>query len=49
MFKTTKIGQGWDGKFNGKEQGLDTYVWQVQGTDFTGKRIFKKGTVVLVR
>jgi hypothetical protein len=25
------------------------YVWMVQGTDFTGKIISKKGTVVLVR
>jgi PKD repeat protein len=41
--------QGWDGKVAGRDQGTDTYVWMVQGTDYTGKTIFKKGTVVLIR
>jgi gliding motility-associated-like protein len=49
MFRTTQIGVGWDGYFRGVLQDVDTYVWQVQGTDFTGKRIYKKGTLVLVK
>lgn len=40
---------GWDGSYAGKEQASGTYVWVVQGRDYTGKTIFKKGTMVLIR
>jgi gliding motility-associated-like protein len=49
LFRTTQINVGWDGYFRGVLQDVDTFVWQVQGTDYTGKRIFKKGTCVLVK
>jgi gliding motility-associated-like protein len=49
VFTTTQIGKGWNGSINGRPQDSDTFVWIVQGTDFTGKRIYKKGTVVLIR
>lgn len=49
VFSTAVIGQGWDGKINGKEQGTGTYAWYVQGTDYLGRRIFKKGTSTLIR
>ncbi len=42
-------GGGWNGRINGKDQGSDTYVWYVKGTDYTGKVIFKKGTATLIR
>jgi gliding motility-associated-like protein len=49
VFSTTINGKGWDGKIAGKEQGTSTYVWIVKGTDYTGKAVFEKGTVTLVR
>lgn len=49
VYSTTATGIGWDGKINGVDQGTGTYVWMVRGTDFTGKVIFKKGTMVLIR
>ena len=49
MYKSTKIGEGWDGKFKGEPQDNQTFVWQVQGIDYKGKKIFKKGTVILIR
>lgn len=49
LFTTTQIGKGWDGKFNGKDQDMGTYVYMVQGVDYFGKVITKKGTVVLIR
>jgi PKD repeat protein len=49
VFSTSEAGRGWDGRIGGKEQGTGSYVWMVQGRDFTGKMIFKKGTVVLIR
>jgi gliding motility-associated-like protein len=49
VFNTTQIGKGWDGRIKGKEQNTSTYVWYVQGVDYTGKTIFKKGTSTLIR
>jgi gliding motility-associated-like protein len=49
VFSTSTIGEGWDGRINGKEQVNSSYAWYVQGTDYLGKRIFKKGTSTLIR
>lgn len=49
VFSTTQIGKGWDGRIKGRDQNTSTFTWYVQGTDFTGKRIFKKGTSTLIR
>jgi len=49
LYKTTNIGQGWDGMFNGKAQPSGTYVYQAEGTDFKGQSIYRKGTFVLIR
>jgi gliding motility-associated-like protein len=49
MYYTTQLKQGWDGTYKGLPQITDTYVWQVRGTDYTGKVVYKKGTVVLLR
>jgi gliding motility-associated-like protein len=49
IFSTIENGKGWDGKINGKEQGIGTFTWFVQGKDYTGKRVFKKGTSILLK
>ncbi|MGN6437697.1 MAG: T9SS type B sorting domain-containing protein, partial [Agriterribacter sp.] len=49
MFSTADAEEGWDGKFKGVEQASDTFVWTVKGTDYTGRSIVKKGTMVLIR
>ncbi len=49
LYSNNDTSTGWDGTFGGKTQEPGAYVWMVKGTDFTGKSIFKKGTVVLVR
>ena len=49
VYNTSQIGNGWDGNLNGKPQNIGGYVWMVQGTDYTGKLVTKKGTVVLIR
>jgi gliding motility-associated-like protein len=49
VFNTSNIGQGWDGRVSGKEQNTGTYAWYVQGTDYLGRKIFKKGTSTLIR
>lgn len=49
IFTTHQIGEGWDGTYNGTMQPPGTYVFTAEGIDFTGKKVFKKGTVVLIR
>jgi gliding motility-associated-like protein len=49
LFSSTESNRGWNGTFAGKNQDSGTYVWVVQGRDFTGKVIAKKGTVILLR
>ncbi|MBZ5857133.1 PKD domain-containing protein [Flavihumibacter profundi] len=49
VYSTSEVGRGWDGRISGVMQGTGTYVWMVQGKDFTGKTITKKGTMVLIR
>ena len=49
VFATTIIGAGWDGTFGGQEQASGTYVWYAEGTNYLGRKIEKKGTVILIR
>jgi gliding motility-associated-like protein len=49
VFSTTTNEVGWDGKINGKEQSTGTFVWLVKAVDYTGKAVFAKGTVTLIR
>ena len=49
VFSTSVPGQGWDGRVNGIDQNTGTYAWYVQGTDYLGRKISKKGTSTLIR
>ena len=49
VYETKRIGDGWDGYINGHIEETGTYVWMVQGTTYTGKIVFRKGTMILVR
>ncbi|MDF2192787.1 gliding motility-associated C-terminal domain-containing protein [Paraflavitalea sp. CAU 1676] len=49
VFSTTEIGKGWDGRIAGVQQASGTYVYAVQGIDYVGKTVSKKGSFVLVR
>ena len=49
VFSTTQNAKGWDGSIGGKIQDPGTFVFVVQGKDYTGKTIFKKGSFVLVK
>lgn len=49
LFTTSEPNKGWDGYFSGVAQPPGTYVYQTFGTDYNGKPIFRKGTVVLIR
>ncbi len=49
IYQTSDIGKGWDGTVNGIEQPSGTYVFMIQAINYKNERIFKKGTVVLIR
>ena len=49
VFSTTINGHGWDGRIGGRLQATNTYVWLVKARDYTGKQVFQKGTVTLIR
>ncbi|OLY93600.1 gliding motility-associated C-terminal domain-containing protein [Cnuella takakiae] len=49
VFQTSDVRKGWDGRINGELQKTGTYVWTVQGVDYTGKQFAEKGTITLIR
>lgn len=49
MFYTTQQKKGWDGIYKGKPQDPATFVWMAEGVTYKGKKIAKKGYVVLIR
>ena len=49
VYSTSQIGQGWDGRSQGKWQESNSYLWMLRGKDYTGRVISKKGTMMLIR
>ena len=49
LYSTSEIGKGWDGSIGGKDQAGDSYVYVAQATDYLDRKIFRKGTIVLIR
>lgn len=49
VFHTSQLGAGWDGRIGSSTPQSGTYVYMVQGVDYLGRVVTKKGTVVLVR
>lgn len=49
VFITTDPTQGWDGKYNEKEQDIDTYVYTVSAVGEDNVEYFFKGNLTLVR
>jgi gliding motility-associated-like protein len=49
IYSSTDFRTGWDGTFKGETAPLDTYIWILEGKDYTGQTILRKGTVTLVK
>jgi gliding motility-associated-like protein len=49
VFTTSSQSAGWNGIFKGQQQDGNVFVWNVEGIDFRGNVVRKKGTVVLIR
>jgi gliding motility-associated-like protein len=49
IFHTTNYQDGWDGTNKGVQLGTGTYIYVVQAIDYSGKQLFRKGTVTLLK
>ncbi|MFY0255279.1 PKD domain-containing protein [Chitinophaga sp. 30R24] len=49
VFRSNNLSGSWDGTWGGQPAPAGTYVWMVQGVDYTGRRFSQKGTVTLIR
>jgi gliding motility-associated-like protein len=49
IFTTQDPNAGWDGRFKGVPQPVETYLWMAEGIDAKGNRVVQKGMVSLVR
>jgi gliding motility-associated-like protein len=49
IYSSTDFRTGWDGTIKGAPAPVDTYIWILEGKDFTGQTILRKGTVTLVK
>lgn len=49
LFETNDLKTGWDGRFNGNLQNIETYVFQVSVVTYTNETISKSGTFKLLR
>ena len=49
VFETRDWTRKWDGTIGGKPQPTGTFLWTLRFTDASGKKVFLKGTSVLIR
>jgi len=49
IFETRDWTKKWDGTMKGIKQASDVYVWILEYIDVKGKKVFQKGTSVLIR
>lgn len=49
LFVTNNINQGWDGRYQGREQPEGTYAFVARITDLAGRTFTRTGSVVLLR
>ncbi|MBA4167187.1 MAG: gliding motility-associated C-terminal domain-containing protein, partial [Chitinophagaceae bacterium] len=49
VFQTAELEKGWNGRINGELQNNGAYVWMASGTDYTGRKVIRRGTAVLIR
>ncbi|MBL0202580.1 MAG: PKD domain-containing protein [Chitinophagaceae bacterium] len=49
IYISKQLGNGWDGKINGKLQPFGTYVWMLQAVNVLGQIINKNGITILLQ
>lgn len=49
VHRIARKNDGWDGTMNGQPCDAGTYFWYLEGRDKSGKKITKKGNIILIR
>lgn len=49
VFETSKIEEGWDGRFNDIDQPMGVYLYTVEAETIDGRKFNKQGNVTLIR
>lgn len=49
VFETNNPEPGWNGQFNGRDASQDIYAWILTFNDLTGRKVSKRGSVMLLR
>jgi len=49
IFQSEDASQGWDGRWKGVAQPVETYLWIAEGVDISGKTVVQRGMTSLVR
>ena len=49
VFETNDIGRGWDGRYKGRLQEIDNYIYILKGIDKFGSEKILKGNVLLLK
>lgn len=49
VFETKDINQGWDGRYKGNIQPMGVYIYMIEATTPSGRKINKQGNITLIR
>lgn len=49
VFQADNFTSGWNGKFKGRDQGNESFVWHALAVDYLGNELYKKGQTTLIR
>jgi gliding motility-associated-like protein len=49
LFIEKNSNMGWNGTFHGKQQAAGSYVYYTEGVTYNGKKVKKKGTILLIK
>ena len=49
IYQTSNENEGWDGRYRGVMQPIDTYVWIAEGVDIDNNNLKRTGTFMLLR
>jgi gliding motility-associated-like protein len=49
VFSTSDIDEGWNGKIQGKDAQIGTYVYVIEATDGNGQHLTRHGNFILLR
>jgi gliding motility-associated-like protein len=49
IYTTNRMGEGWDGTYKGEFQPSGAYVYEAVGIDYADKKVYTKGTSLIIR